>query len=696
VSQPNPSSPDPVQAIRQLLQFAVTAGLSVGLSVGCLDLSLSILRQSPPAFAAFPTVLPPLAASVLALFLGTAGLLAICAFLTRRAVSLHPGAALVSLATGTASALILGSFYNALVPDPTPTQSQLLFLILCLSGILGVHEYDLAKSAWGGAEVPLGIRIVLLAAPLLSSAGFLASWAWTYGATARLGHSSVVWALGVAVFGVVVAGASARLAQPARALGILGSIFVLLLIAGIAALPAALGSSKPARRATAPEHSLHKIILLSIDTLRADSVSTLSPAASPTQHLDSLAADSVVFTRAYSPAPWTLPAFVSIMTGVGPGVHGVKGWNHRIPDTLPLLAERLRDAGYLTAAIGHNPWLQTNRMPSGFTTYEMCPRAKRGSSFGSRIVAHFFPSSLKSTLLTPELTSLATRWLDAHAKDDFFLWVHFFKPHGPYEPKDPYRPRESPPPGIGYRFEGAARIRDGSLVLSLAQREWVRKLYEGEVRFVDDQVGVLLGELKRLGIYDEALIVFVSDHGEEFWEHGSFEHGQAFYDELLRVPLFVKLPGQRLRERRGELVCTGSIYPTLLDLAGVPHPLEELSYAPLSPLLGGAGGLYREVPILSATPCYYEDRVSIVFGDTKYILSLVTNREQLYDLKSDPGEQHDLAGAPSELLSRARAEMESATRSSAVLREHYGIQAVPTSPPSPETLEQLRSLGYVH
>jgi arylsulfatase A-like enzyme len=129
---------------------------------------------------------------------------------------------------------------------------------------------------------------------------------------------------------------------------------------------------------------------------------------------------------------------------------------------------------------------------------------------------------------------------------------------------------------MGYKFSSDIAIRSGSLVITAEQRPWVRELYEGELRYVDDNVGRVLSELKRLGIYDEMLIVFVSDHGEEFWDHDARAHGHTFYDELLRVPLFIKLPGEALRERRGELVCTGSIFPTLLGLAGIRARLALL------------------------------------------------------------------------------------------------------------------------
>jgi len=161
------------------------------------------------------------------------------------------------------------------------------------------------------------------------------------------------------------------------------------------------------------------------------------------------------------------------------------------------------------------------------------------------------------------------------------------------------------------------------------------------------------------------------------------------------VPLFIKLPGEALRERRGELVCTGSLFPTFLDFGGIPREDGSLSYLSLAPLLGGPGEPYQETPVLSAVPLYFEDRASIVFGDTKYIVSLVTNREQLYDLKNDPREQRNMANEPSATLLQARKALEAAQQSSDALRKRYGIRAETGAPLSPETIEQLRSLGYV-
>jgi arylsulfatase A-like enzyme len=509
-----------------------------------------------------------------------------------------------------------------------------------------------------------------------------------------MGGSSFVWNLAAAaalVAGVLV---STYLSARIHVERWLGAAALLLFSAGLGSILS--GGAHPQASSDGKKLSPSRILFLSIDTLRADAISALNSSSPPTPNLDSLAADSVVFTRAYSPAPWTLPTFSTMMTGVTPLVHGVRKFEDRIPTVLPTLAERMRAAGYLTAAFGDQLFLHPQHgISRGFQSYELSPRDEYGGSLGSRVLGWAFPTRFKRMLDTTEITDLTLSWLKRHARDDFFLWLHYFKPHGPYEPLPQYRPKGQPPQGMGYKFSSDNAIRSGSLVITAEQRPWVRELYEGELRYVDDNVGRVLSELKRLGIYDEMLIVFVSDHGEEFWDHDARAHGHTFYDELLRVPLFIKLPGEGPRERRGELVCTGSIFPTLLDLAGIASEAGSISYASLTPLLGGPGEPYQEVPVLGSVPLYYEDRESIVFGDTKYIVSLVTNREQVYDLKNDPREQRNLADESSAPLIQAREALETARQSSAALRKRYGIRAEASAPLSPETLEQLRSLGYV-
>ncbi len=679
---------------REALRLAVASSLSLGLSLGFFDLTASILRDHPRAFQNLAGALLPLSMSIPAFILLSLPIFVIVALSPGEKLRARKGPMTLALATSLGVSMVLILYFNLLKPHPTPMQFRLLILVALFSLALGVLRYLMLRRSSAGPGMPAEIASTLLSLPLVFGTGFLFIWGQNFRTEMGSDARSLLWSLAAAAAlaaGVLV---SIYLATRIHVERWVGAAALLLFFAGLASI--LIVETGPKASSDGKNRSPRRILFLSIDTLRADAVSALNSSAPPTPSLDSLAADSVVFTRAYSPAPWTLPTFSTMMTGVTPLVHGVREFEDRIPTVLPTLAERMREAGYLTAAFGDQLFLHPQHgISRGFQSYNLSPRDEYGGSLGSRILGQAFPARFKRALDTTEITDLTLTWLKLHAHDDFFLWLHYFKPHGPYEPLRQYRPKGAPPQGMGYRFSSDNAIRAGSLVITAEQRPWVRELYEGELRYVDDNVGRVLSELKRLGIYDEMLIVFVSDHGEEFWDHDARAHGHTFYDELLRVPLFIKLPGEGLRERRGELVCTGSIFPTLLDLAGIASESASISYATLTPLLGRPGGPYQEVPVLSAVPLSYEDRESIVFGDTKYIVSLVTNREQVYDLKNDPREQRNLADESSVPLIQAREALEAARQSSAALRKRYGIRAEVSAPLSPETLEQLRSLGYV-
>jgi arylsulfatase A-like enzyme len=695
VEQPKPPSLNPLPA-REAVRLAAASSLSLALSLGFCDLIASILRDHPRAFQSLAAVLPPLSMSIPAFVLLFLPIFLVAALLPGRALQVRKGPILMALATSLGTCLVLILYFNLVNPHPTAMQFRLLTLTAFLALALGVLRYFMLRRSWEGPGVPAEITATLLSLPLIMGTGFLFIRAQDFRTAPGSGSRALLWNL-IAVATLAAGGlVSIFLSRRIHVERWLGAAAALLVVSGLASILLGGAGPKASPDSGVKSRAVRRILFLSIDTLRADAVSALNPSAPPTPNLDSLAADSVVFTRAYSPAPWTLPTFSTMMTGVTPLVHGVRKFEDRIPQALPTLAERMSQAGYLTAAIGDQLFLHPQHgISRGFQSYEISPRDEYGGSVGSRILGWAFPARFKRALDTTEITDLAVSWLKQHAHDDFFLWLHYFKPHGPYEPLPQYRPKEEPPAGMGYKFSSDNAIRAGSLVITAEQRPWVRELYEGELRYVDDNVGRVLAELKRLGIYDDMLIVFVSDHGEEFWDHDARAHGHTFYDELLRVPLIIKLPGAGLREKRDELVCTGSLFPTLLDFAAIPREEGSISYAPLTPLLGGAGAPYQEVPVLSAVPLYFEDRESIVFGDTKYIVSLVTNREQLYDLKNDPREQRNLATEPSDTLLQARQALEAARQSSDTLRKRYGIREEAAAPLSPETLEQLRSLGYV-
>ncbi len=238
-------------------------------------------------------------------------------------------------------------------------------------------------------------------------------------------------------------------------------------------------------------------------------------------------------------------------------------------------------------------------------------------------------------------------------------------------------------------------IRGGYLVPSPAEREWIRTLYDAEVRYVDDNLGQLFDVLKNLGIYHGSLIILTSDHGEEFWEHGGFEHGHSLYDELIRVPLIVKLPQSTSKQEITSAVTTASIMPTILDLCQIEYRGDFLSFPSLVPLWESNPGSYQEAPIVSTGLRYYENRESILFDGLKYIRFLMTNREELYDLANDPGEQNSVATAlPGEVV-RARKLLNEHNNRVKELRDLLGLPAEQQIELDQETIRRLKALGYI-
>ncbi|HSS48424.1 MAG TPA: sulfatase [Thermoanaerobaculia bacterium] len=430
-----------------------------------------------------------------------------------------------------------------------------------------------------------------------------------------------------------------------------------------------------------------RILLITVDTLRADALSCYRAQTPGTPALDALAGDSVVFRQARSAAPWTLPALASAMTGVSPQVHLATELGGRVPDRLTTIAEVLRRAGYRTAALVSSPLLgRAAHLDQGFQEYTAFP--------GETGMAGTRPAD------PDRLAGLASRWLRGKDKDRFFLWVHFYDPHTPYEPPAAYLQGLEPPPGMrrDLTVEEHLAIRLRQRDPAPAEREWVRQLYRAEVRWVDAAVGTLIAELKRSGHYEDTLIVLLSDHGDEFWEHGRVGHGHTLYEELLRVPFLVKLPGDPGGHRRGEIgtpVSTASLAATILDLAGKPLPPSFPAAPSLAPWLRGETEaiLPGPEPLLSTGVQRLEEQEAILFGGFKLIRWETSGRQELYDVDHDPEETADLAAsAPRKvkegglLLDRRDAESNRARKELGLHRERVTLD--------PEAMKRLRALGY--
>ena len=351
---------------------------------------------------------------------------------------------------------------------------------------------------------------------------------------------------------------------------------------------------------------------------------------------------------------------------------------------------------YLTSAVGDNPFLKLQyNLSQGFGEYDFYPRSL-GRSYGLQILKEFFPDRYLSQATTSDITRKASQWIQKNADNDFFLLVYYYDPHLPYSPPAEYLPSGSTAsPRIGTKFSNLRDIRTGKFVPSLPEREWIRKLYASEVQYVDENIGLLLDTLTQSDIYDDSLIILTSDHGEEFWEHDGFEHGHTVYNELLSVPLIVKLPKSQLQTRISTPVSTQSLTPTVLDLCRIdPAPKERVSPS-LRPLWEPQNQHHQINPIISTGPLYYENRISIIHEGQKYIRNLVTGREEYYNLDLDPAEQQPLQPAPPALIQKFRAVLSAHLTEAAQLRKNLKLTSQDKVRLTKELEEELRSLGYI-
>lgn len=394
----------------------------------------------------------------------------------------------------------------------------------------------------------------------------------------------------------------------------------------------------------AQSRALGPVVLISIDTLRADHLPVYGYRAVRTPTLDALAADGVVFENAYTPSPQTLPSHVSILSGRQPFEHGVRdNVGFTIKPDEKLLPAMLREAGFTTG---------------GFVSaYVLRDQTGIASGF-DRFDARLSPSSPEIAVGELQRDGMATlaaanQWLDGLQSPRFFLFFHIYEPHSPYTPP--------------------ARFR-----------EWAP--YDGEIASADEIVGSLVASLKRRGLYDDALIVLLSDHGEGLGDHGEQEHGLFLYRETIRVPLIVKLPR---RQRAGRRVAAPvqhiDLVPTILDALQLPAR-PGLRGRSLRPLFTGGTipeqGLYAEA-LYSRYHFGWSELYALTDDRYAYVRA---PRDELYDLQQDAGERRNVASERESTRLAMRNALERLTS---------GARIDAPGEVSPEARERLRALGYV-
>jgi len=414
--------------------------------------------------------------------------------------------------------------------------------------------------------------------------------------------------------------------------------------------------SDPLLVAERPERAAPpNVVVISLDTLGARHVSTYGCRHPTTLRIDQIGADGAVFTDTICHYPTTPGSHATLMTGVLPAVHGVRRVTDGSPLDVPMLAEIFRHAGYVTVAVTEDNALPGELFARGFHRYW-----ENSAGFA------------KTPGMARETFGQAYAWLGARPVEPFFLFLHTYQVHWPYDPT----PRD-------LRAVRDGRGGDG------ADPAWP---YEGEIRFTDHLVGRFVSRLRRLGVLDRTIVVITSDHGEAFGEHGTWQHGDMVYDEVMRVPLVVRGPGVPAGVRPGAPVGLVDVAPTVLELAGleVPTTMQGRSLVPL--LRGRTLPPRPRVAELHGyvVPVRYEPNLRAVWLDgRKAIYDVDHDRWQVFDIVADPGEQHDIAATASDTIATAR---------SAVTAYEAMQRSAPAAPvePTPEMRERLKALGYVH
>lgn len=386
------------------------------------------------------------------------------------------------------------------------------------------------------------------------------------------------------------------------------------------------------------------VVIYLVDTLRADHTGVYGYARDTTPQLDAFARDAAVFDAAVAHASWTKPSVASLMTSLLPGQHKAVQLRDPLELDLVTLPEMMQAKGYATGAAVANAviFLPGSHFEQGFDVFTGLhgPKGHASKDVGAEVVV-----------------DAALRFLDARRGLPTFLYVHTMDPHVPYTPPAPFDRKYEPHPA-----EGHPGVDPRTDYLEPLDRERMIAQYDGDVAYGDQEFGRFVRELKARGLYDDALFVFMADHGEEFLDHGKWLHGRSVFDELIRIPLLVKFPGSRFAGRRvARQVQEVDVLPTVLRSQGLPVPAEPaIAGRPLQLVLEGTGDA-GERPALSEI----SHRGFVAHGlrteRDKYVQRFSPEEDELYfDLLKDPREQTDRLADARERVRALKSTLEAA------------------------------------
>ena len=436
--------------------------------------------------------------------------------------------------------------------------------------------------------------------------------------------------------------------------------------------------------AAPPPAAKYNLLLISIDTLRADHLKCYGYNRDTSPHLDQLAREGTLFENLTATTSWTTPSHMSMFTSLYPSVHGVQTVNDALGDGVPTLAQCLAQSGYVTAAfvtgplVGHR--FGFNR---GFEFFD---------DFTAAAALPFQPrqqAGLARAATSPAITNLATQWLKKHSQENFFLFLHYFDCHHDYTPPTPFNEKFDPDYKGNENGRDIFRRQDDVMAhISVVDLAHMVALYDGGIAYTDEHVGRILQLLQDLRLSEKTLVIVLSDHGEAFLEHGKLLHGNSLYEEVLQVPLIMRLPGVIPAGKRvAGNVSQVDLMPTALGLLHVACPLQiqgiDLSPAILSDQLVPERLIYSELT------AYGFNLRAVRWGHRKLLGTMGT---------LDGAQLEELAGSREKVI--AGADLKKDCPEAALRALTIGLPSIAAArphkanEPDADLIRQLKSLGY--
>ncbi len=445
------------------------------------------------------------------------------------------------------------------------------------------------------------------------------------------------------------------------------------------------------------------LLIIVSDALRADVLGCYGGAA-PTPNIDQLAAGGVLFERCYSTAPWTWPAAVSMFTGNYPAAYhltvaslfpekrpeAVPVTVYYVPDEEQLIGEAFEASGYELRMALQNPLPQRSNSLQGFRELDPAAVTAERKAAVERVTG---PALRQSGSFLALLDYL----LKAPADRPFCLLGWVLDPHGEYDPPRSFRPRiESGEPlpheRRYYARLNSRQLKDATAELDQRERSYIEALYRAEVEYVDQRVGRILAVLEHRGLLEHTLIVFTSDHGEAFWEHGYPSHGNTYFEEMVHVPLIFSGPGIASGQRVETPVSHVGLAPTLAELLGIglSGQVQGASYA------GLFSGTEADPAPVYFTGAHQQFQVDAILDGRHKLITGTNGSKELYDLAAEPGETQNIAAEFPEIVERLEGRLLEIREENRRHRQRLPQADGDDGPEREgELLQQMQALGYV-